>query len=193
VFALDDVRSSSPRHVDRLAAAIRLPGAPSDLADRNGARLPVSLLVLFHLAAARTVVGSGPSVRSATTSRASVTTSSSPTTCSGITLPKPRAGARASETRIRKSWVLVQSRVDTVRATSGVCSKLGGPFAGEFDIFFGLEAGQRRRVEGTGQGRDRRPDGTGDRDRRALGYGVTGNFVIDPAGWNRTFERCGTS
>ena len=52
-FELDEVPLPARHHVDALAPALRVPGPSTDLAGGNGARLPVPLLVLFDLAAAR--------------------------------------------------------------------------------------------------------------------------------------------
>ena len=89
---------------------------------------------------------------------------------------------------VRKQWVLVQSRVDLV-ANHPELLEAWRPFAKEFDIFFGLEAA-------TNEGLDRLlKDTTVDRTAEAvqvareLGYGVTGNFVIDPAWVEADFER----
>jgi radical SAM superfamily enzyme YgiQ (UPF0313 family) len=89
---------------------------------------------------------------------------------------------------IRKSWVLVQSRVDTV-AKHPELLDAWRPFAREFDIFFGLEAASDDGLKGLVK------DATVDQTAQAialareLGYGVTGNFVIDPAWREADFER----
>jgi radical SAM superfamily enzyme YgiQ (UPF0313 family) len=97
----------------------------------------------------------------------------------------------ASELRrlgIRKRWVLVQSRVDLV-ARHPELLDAWRPIAKDFDIFFGLEAA-------TDQGlKDLAKDATVDETARGvdvarrMGYGVTGNFVIDPAWGQQDFER----
>src|SRR5262245_15494358 len=89
---------------------------------------------------------------------------------------------------IRKQWVLVQSRVDLV-ARHPELLETWKPFAREFDIFFGLEAATNEGLQGLAK------DTTVDRTSQAiaiareLGYGVTGNFVIDPAWDVADFER----
>jgi radical SAM superfamily enzyme YgiQ (UPF0313 family) len=89
---------------------------------------------------------------------------------------------------IRKSWMLVQSRVDTV-ARHPELLEAWRPVAKEFDIFFGLEAASDDGLKGLVK------DATVDQTRQAieiareLGYGVTGNFVIDPAWGEADFER----
>ena len=97
--------------------------------------------------------------------------------------------ARALRKRgIRKSWVLVQSRVDTV-ARHPELLEAWRPIAREFDIFFGLEAASDDGLRGLVK------DATVGHTEQALeiargiGYGVTGNFVIDPAWQASDFER----
>ena len=89
---------------------------------------------------------------------------------------------------LRKQWVLVQSRVDTV-ARQPALLEAWRPFAREFDVFFGLEAP-------TDDGLTRLSKDTtvewmreGIRVAREVGLGVTGNFVIDPAWGEHEFER----
>jgi radical SAM superfamily enzyme YgiQ (UPF0313 family) len=89
---------------------------------------------------------------------------------------------------IRKQWVLVQSRVDLV-ARHPELLEAWKPFAKEFDIFFGLEAATNEGLAGLVK------DTTVDRTAQAIavareiGFGVTGNFVIDPAWDEADFER----
>jgi radical SAM superfamily enzyme YgiQ (UPF0313 family) len=89
---------------------------------------------------------------------------------------------------VRKRWLLVQSRVDLVARHPDLL-EAWRPVAREFDIFFGLEAA-------TNEGLDSlMKDATVDQTEvgidvaRRLGYGVTGNFVIDPAWGEADFER----
>jgi hopanoid C-3 methylase len=89
---------------------------------------------------------------------------------------------------IRKRWILVQSRVDLV-ARHPELLEAWRPLADDFDIFFGLEAA-------TDDGLDElRKDATIDQTAegidvaRRIDYGVTGNFVIDPAWQESDFER----
>jgi len=88
---------------------------------------------------------------------------------------------------IRKDWLLVQSRVDTV-ANHPELLEAWRPVAREFDIFFGLEAATDAQLSSL------RKDTTIDRTAEALavareyGYGVTGNFVIDPDWTEADFE-----
>ncbi|HEY8550839.1 MAG TPA: radical SAM protein [Vicinamibacterales bacterium] len=89
---------------------------------------------------------------------------------------------------IRKEWVLVQSRVDLV-ARHPALLEAWRPFAREFDIFFGLEAATNEGLKGLVK--DTTVDRTGEAIEiaRSLGFGVTGNFVIDPAWGEADFER----
>jgi radical SAM superfamily enzyme YgiQ (UPF0313 family) len=89
---------------------------------------------------------------------------------------------------IRKKWILVQSRVDTV-ARNPELLEAWRPIAGDFDIFFGLEAATNDGLNGLTK------DATVDHTARGVDvarhfkYGVTGNFVIDPAWSEDDFER----
>ena len=89
---------------------------------------------------------------------------------------------------IRKQWMLVQSRVDLV-ARHPELLEAWRPFAREFDIFFGLEAATNEGLKGLVKDATVDRTASGIEVARELGYGVTGNFVIDPA-WDRSdFER----
>jgi len=80
---------------------------------------------------------------------------------------------------IRKRWVLVQSRTDLV-ARHPELLEAWRPVADIFDIFFGLEAATDAGLERLTK--DATVNLTVDavRTAREHGYGVTGNFVIDP-------------
>ena len=102
-----------------------------------------------------------------------------------------RSLALAQELRkrgIRKKWILVQSRVDTVARNAGLL-EAWRPIADNFDIFFGLEAATNEGL--TGLTKDATVDqaALGVEVARGLAYGVTGNFVIDPAWGESDFER----
>jgi radical SAM superfamily enzyme YgiQ (UPF0313 family) len=89
---------------------------------------------------------------------------------------------------VRKQWILVQSRVDLV-ARHPELLEAWRPLAKEFDIFFGLEAASNDGLRGLVK------DATVDHTEQAIavargiGYGVTGNFVIDPEWQQGDFER----
>jgi len=89
---------------------------------------------------------------------------------------------------IRKDWVLVQSRVDLV-ARHPQLLEAWRPIAREFDIFFGLEAATDAGLESLRK--DSTVNQTADAIAiaREVGYGVTGNFVIDPDWTEADFER----
>ena len=101
-----------------------------------------------------------------------------------------RSKALALELRrrgIRKKWILVQSRTDLVARHSDLL-EVWRPIADKFDIFFGLEAATNEGL--TTLTKDATVDQTaeGIAVARGLGYGVTGNFVIDPAWGEADFE-----
>jgi radical SAM superfamily enzyme YgiQ (UPF0313 family) len=101
-----------------------------------------------------------------------------------------RSLALAKELRrrgVRKRWILVQSRVDLVARHADLL-EAWKPLAQDFDIFFGLEAATNEGLSGL------KKDATVDQTQqgievaRSLGYGVTGNFVIDPGWREQDFE-----
>jgi radical SAM superfamily enzyme YgiQ (UPF0313 family) len=89
---------------------------------------------------------------------------------------------------IRKRWLLVQSRTDLVAANPELL-EAWRPIAEDFDVFFGLEAATNEGL--TSLVKDTTVDRTVDAMdiARALRYGVTGNFVIDPDWDEADFER----
>lgn len=80
----------------------------------------------------------------------------------------------------RKNFLLVQSRVDLV-ASHPELLEAWRPVADKIDVFFGLEAATNRGLEALDK--DTTIDRTGEAIAlcRELRYGITGNFVIDPA------------
>jgi hypothetical protein len=76
--------------------------------------------------------------------------------------------------------MLVQTRTDVV-ARHPELLEAWRPLAKEIDIFFGLEAATNEGLDGVVK--DTTVDRTGEAVEvaRSMGYGVTGNFVIDPA------------
>jgi len=89
---------------------------------------------------------------------------------------------------VHKKWILVQSRTDLV-ARHAELLDAWRPLATDFDIFFGLEAATDEGLDGLNK------DATVDESIRGVEvarqhrYGVTGNFVIDPAWTEPDFER----
>jgi radical SAM superfamily enzyme YgiQ (UPF0313 family) len=103
----------------------------------------------------------------------------------------PRSLALAKELRrrgVRKRWILAQSRVDLV-ARNAELLEAWRPVAQDFDIFFGLEAATNEGLSGLTKDATVDHTGQGVEVARALKYGVTGNFVIDPAWTEPDFER----
>ncbi len=89
---------------------------------------------------------------------------------------------------IRKEWILVQTRTDLV-ASHPELLEAWRPFSNKIDIFFGLEAATDAALSGLSK--DTTVDRTveGIRVAREYGYGVTGNFVIDPEWDESDFKR----
>jgi radical SAM superfamily enzyme YgiQ (UPF0313 family) len=88
---------------------------------------------------------------------------------------------------VKKRWLLVQSRTDLV-ANHPELLEAWRPLAQDFDIFFGLEAATNEGLAGLLKDStvDRTIDGVA--VARHYGYGVTGNFVIDPDWTEGEFE-----
>jgi radical SAM superfamily enzyme YgiQ (UPF0313 family) len=88
---------------------------------------------------------------------------------------------------IRKRWMLVQSRVDVV-ARNPALLEAWRPVADSIDIFFGLEAATDAALAGLTKDSTVVQSAQGIDVARRLGFGVTGNFVIDPAWREADFE-----
>jgi radical SAM superfamily enzyme YgiQ (UPF0313 family) len=88
---------------------------------------------------------------------------------------------------IRKRWMLVQSRVDLVARHHSLLQEWR-PIAKDFDIFFGLEAATNDGLKGLVKDATVDHSVAGIEVARSLKYGVTGNFVIDPAWKESEFE-----
>lgn len=80
---------------------------------------------------------------------------------------------------LRKDWILVQSRLDTV-AKGGELLEAWRPFSREIDIFFGFEAPTDQQLKRLDKNFDVSLAEQGVKVAREQGYGVTGNFVVDP-------------
>jgi radical SAM superfamily enzyme YgiQ (UPF0313 family) len=88
--------------------------------------------------------------------------------------------ARALKRRgIRKNWLLVQSRCDLVARQAELLAEWR-PLAKDFDIFFGLEAASDTGLTGLTKDAGTMASLEAARVSREYGFGVTGNFVIDP-------------
>ena len=88
---------------------------------------------------------------------------------------------------VKKQWILVQSRVDLVARHADLL-EAWRPLAKDFDIFFGLEAATNEGLSGLKKDATVDQTGQGVEVARSLAYGVTGNFVIDPAWREGDFE-----
>jgi len=89
---------------------------------------------------------------------------------------------------VRKQWILVQSRTDLVARHSDLL-EAWRPVAKDFDIFFGLEAATDEGLDGLMKDATVDETARGVEVAREHRYGVTGNFVIDPAWREDDFER----
>lgn len=88
--------------------------------------------------------------------------------------------ARALSRRgLHKDWVLVQSRLDTVGRNPELLARWR-PLATHFDIFFGFEAPTDAALRNLDKDFDLAGFEAGIRVAREAGFGVTGNFVVDP-------------
>jgi hopanoid C-3 methylase len=79
----------------------------------------------------------------------------------------------------RKNWLLVQTRADLVTENADLL-KLWRPLAKNFDIFFGLESHTSPGLNSLHKEADINKTVEAVRIARELGFGVTGNFIIDP-------------
>jgi radical SAM superfamily enzyme YgiQ (UPF0313 family) len=80
---------------------------------------------------------------------------------------------------VRKNWLLAQARADLV-AQSGDLLRMWRPLARNFDIFFGFESPTRQGLDALNKETDIAKTVAAIRLARELGFGVTGNFIIDP-------------
>jgi radical SAM superfamily enzyme YgiQ (UPF0313 family) len=87
----------------------------------------------------------------------------------------------------RKNWMLVQSRLDTVVEHPELIERWR-PLARAFDIFFGFEAPTSRRLRELHKDAHIETTVEAVRVARRLGFGVTGNFIIDPDYGEADFE-----
>jgi radical SAM superfamily enzyme YgiQ (UPF0313 family) len=79
----------------------------------------------------------------------------------------------------RKNLLLVQTRADLVTENADLL-KLWRPLAKSFDIFFGLESHTSPGLSSLVKDADIHKTVEAVRIARELGFGVTGNFIIDP-------------
>jgi radical SAM superfamily enzyme YgiQ (UPF0313 family) len=79
----------------------------------------------------------------------------------------------------RKRWILVQSRPDLVSESADLL-ELWRPLARNFDIFFGFESPTGPGLDSLHKESDISKTVGAIKLARKLGFGVTGNFIIDP-------------
>ncbi|MFZ0772756.1 MAG: radical SAM protein [Candidatus Sulfotelmatobacter sp.] len=79
----------------------------------------------------------------------------------------------------RKNWMLVQTRADLVTENADLL-RLWRPLAKTFDIFFGLESHTSPGLSSLNKEADINKTVEAVRIARELGFGVTGNFIVDP-------------
>jgi radical SAM superfamily enzyme YgiQ (UPF0313 family) len=80
---------------------------------------------------------------------------------------------------VRKRWMLVQTRTDLVCRHPDLL-EAWRPLAKDFDIFFGLEAASDEGLAHVVKDAGVHASIEAARISRDLGYGVTGNFLVDP-------------
>ena len=80
---------------------------------------------------------------------------------------------------VRKRWILVQTRTDIVCRHPELL-EAWRPLAKDFDIFFGLEAASDAGLASVTKDAGVSASIEAARISRSLGYGVTGNFLVDP-------------
>jgi radical SAM superfamily enzyme YgiQ (UPF0313 family) len=80
---------------------------------------------------------------------------------------------------IKKRWLLVQTRTDLVCRRPDLL-EAWRPIAQDFDVFFGLEAASDEGLAGVVKDTGVWASIEAARISRSFGYGVTGNFLVDP-------------
>jgi radical SAM superfamily enzyme YgiQ (UPF0313 family) len=80
---------------------------------------------------------------------------------------------------IRKDWMLVQARLDTVMRHAALLAEWR-PVARQFDLFFGFEAPTNQGLESLDKQMNVSALEEGVRVAKSYRFGVTGNFVVDP-------------
>lgn len=104
--------------------------------------------------------------------------------------PRERSLELARELRrrgIRKDWLLVQTRLDTV-ARHPELLEAWRPLARHFDLFFGFEAASDEQLSLMSKDASVADTEQAVKEARRFGFGVTGNFVIDPEWDEADFE-----
>jgi len=88
---------------------------------------------------------------------------------------------------VRKRWFLAQTRTDLVVRHPELL-EAWRPIAQDFDIFFGFESPSDRGLDRLSKDTTLQHTVEAARIARSLGYGVTGNFVVDPDWDEQDFE-----
>ena len=88
---------------------------------------------------------------------------------------------------VKKRWILVQTRTDLVTRHADLL-EAWRPIAKDFDIFFGLEAASDAGLASVTKDAGVSASLEAARVSRSLGYGVTGNFLVDPDWDEARFE-----
>lgn len=89
---------------------------------------------------------------------------------------------------VRKSWLLIQTRLDTIARNPELLEKWR-PLAGNIDLFCGFEAPTDEQLRALSKDMTSDAIEEGVAVARRYGYGVTGNFVIDPDWGESDFAR----
>lgn len=92
---------------------------------------------------------------------------------------------------VRKSWLLVQTRLDTIARNPGLLEKWR-PLARNIDLFCGFEAPTDEQLRALSKDMTADAIEEGVAVARHYGYGITGNFVIDPDWGEQEFARLWT-
>lgn len=96
--------------------------------------------------------------------------------------PKERSlelAARLKRVGIRKDWILIQTRLDTVARSPEVVEAWRG-LANHVDLFFGFEAPTNAQLKSLSKDMTIEATKAGLEVARRYQFGITGNFVIDP-------------
>lgn len=83
------------------------------------------------------------------------------------------------ESGVRKNWLLVQTRADLITENAGILEQWR-PLARNFDVFLGLESHNTTGLKQLRKDAEINKSIEAVKIARKLGFGVTGNFIIDP-------------
>jgi radical SAM superfamily enzyme YgiQ (UPF0313 family) len=88
---------------------------------------------------------------------------------------------------VRKRWILVQTRTDLISRQAELL-EVWRPVAKDFDIFFGFESATDAGLAGIDKDAGVSASVEAARIARSMGYGVNGNFLVDPDWTEKDFE-----